>query len=273
MLYICATPIGNLEDITLRVLRTLREVDLIVAEDTRRTLQLLNHFEITNKLTSLHQHNEHARAAEIVDLLKSGQEIALVSDAGIPGISDPGAELIRLVIEEGLPLTVLPGANAALTAFVQSGLKTDAFYFCGFLPRKHKELREELNKLKNLSCPLIFYEAPHRLLKVLPVLREVLGDRQCAVSRELTKKFEETIRGRLSEIEAHFTKQEPRGEFVITVDGAEAVQKEPVIDIKEQLLVFLNQGMSRKDAIKATAAVLGVNRNLVYQHALELKGE
>lgn len=274
MLYICATPIGNLEDITLRVLRILQEVDIIVAEDTRQTRKLLNHFEITGKLISLHQHNEYQKSDYIIELLQEGNQIALVSDAGMPGISDPGAELINKAIALEIPMTVLPGANAAITGVVQSGLLTGPFYFYGFLPRKKRDREAVLNELLTIKDPIIFYEAPHRLLTTLEAIQESFGDRSCAISRELTKKFEENCRGKISELIEHFTKKSPRGEFVITVAGALRSSKvKPDLtefDLKTHLITQMKQGISKKDAIKATAKLLGVNKNEVYQKALEI---
>lgn len=274
MLYVCATPIGNLEDITLRALRILKESDIIVAEDTRQTRKLLNHFEITSKLMSLHQHNEHQRSNQIIELLQTGNQIALVSDAGMPGISDPGAELISKTIGLGIPLTVLPGANAAITAIVQSGLLDGPFYFYGFLPRKSKNRKTALDGLAQIIAPIIFYEAPHRIQQTLESMLAVFGDRACAISRELTKKFEETIRGQISEAITYFTDQQPRGEFVITVAGAEIEDPETMdctdMDIETYLKEQMEYGVSKKEAIKKTAKLLGVNKNEVYQKAINL---
>lgn len=273
MLYICATPIGNLEDITLRVLRVLREVDLIVAEDTRQTRKLLNHYQISRPLTSLHKFNEHDKAEVILELLREGKQIALVSDAGTPGISDPGAELISKVIAADLPLTVLPGANACITAIVQSGLLQGPFYFHGFLPRKQSQAAELLNSLAALTCPLVFYEAPHRLLSTLTILETTLGDRLCAVARELTKKFEEVQRGTLSQLRQLYTETEPRGEFVIVVAGANSTTTDGVDErlVKQHLAELLAQGVSRKDAVRKTAEYFHIGKNEVYQYALEIE--
>ena len=273
MLYICATPIGNLEDITLRVLRVLETVDLIVAEDTRQTRKLLSHYQISKPLTSLHKFNEREKADQIIEQLKLGKTAAFVSDAGMPGISDPEAELIAKVIAAGLPLTVLPGANAAITAVVQSGLLAGPFYFHGFLPRKQSQITGLLTKLAGLACPLIFYEAPHRLLETLVALKENLGDRSCSISRELTKLFEETRRGRLSELIEYYTSQQPRGEFVIVVAGADPdsqSHEQNEEQIKSCLRQHLEQGLSKKEAVKTVAQLLGVGKNEVYKLALEL---
>lgn len=274
MLYICATPIGNLEDITLRVLRILKEVDLIVAEDTRHTRKLLSHYQISQPLLSYHKFNEHQQSDQIVSMLKEGKKIALVSDAGIPGISDPGAELIAKVIAADLPLTVLPGANACITAVVQSGFLTGPFYFHGFLPRKQSQIAAVLSSLKILACPLVFYEAPHRIPATLKALQEHLGDRRCAISRELTKKFEETKRGLLSELIEFYTHSTPRGEFVIVVEGSgqdsDAVREASPEMVQSLLKEQLSLGLSKKDAVKVVAKSLGVRKNEVYQQALAL---
>jgi 16S rRNA (cytidine1402-2'-O)-methyltransferase len=274
MLYVCPTPIGNLEDITLRVLRVLKTVDLILAEDTRRTGQLLHHFQISQPVESLHEYNEKEKTAGILEKLQQGQNIALVSDAGTPGISDPGGFLIRAVIEAGLPLEVLPGANAALLGFLQSGLLSHHFVFFGFLPSRRGERRKELEKLKGLPFPIIFYEAPHRLPDMLPDLLAILGDRQASISRELTKKFEETRRGMLSELLDYFAENKPRGEFVVTVAGAEHVERE--IDEDDILRVLQNltaAGLSRKSAVAQVSEEYRLPKNVVYRLALKLKPE
>lgn len=274
MLYVCPTPIGNLEDITLRVLRTLKEVDLIAAEDTRHTIKLLNHFDIKTPLISLHEHNEAARLEPLLVDLRAGKHIALVSDAGMPGISDPGKLLINRVIEEGLPCTVLPGPTAAVTAYVQSGLLSDQFLFYGFLPRRAKEREEALLKLAHFPYPIIFYEAPHRLVGTLEDLAEYLGDRQVSVSRELTKKFEETIRGTLSELLSHFQTEAPRGEFVITVAGRDQSEddlSQPSEEqIKRELQKKMDSGLTKKTAVQEVAEQFRLPKNHVYQLALEL---
>lgn len=274
MLYICATPIGNLEDITLRVLRVLKEVDLIIAEDTRQTKKILSYYQIANKLVSLHKYNEHAKSDYLISLLEKGKELALVSDAGMPGISDPGVELIQKVIAAQLPFTVLPGASAVTTAVVQSGLLTGPFYFYGFLSRKQKQVNQALTELASITCPLIFYEAPHRLLATLKALEQNLGNRKCAVSRELTKMFEETRRGYLSDMIDYYSYNQPRGEFVITVAGyAEKAGEQRNLDdihIQQQLMELISRGMTKKEAVKEVAKQLGVSRNEIYQLALDL---
>lgn len=275
MLYVCPTPIGNLEDITLRVLRTLEEVDLIAAEDTRHTMKLLRHYNIQTPLISLHEHNEAARVELLLTLLQDGKDIALVSDAGMPGISDPGRLLINAVIEAGLPCTVLPGANAAITAYVQSGFESEQFLFYGFLPRKGKRRQAELERLATIPYPVVFYEAPHRLVDTLQDLHDVFGNRCASVSRELTKKFEETIRGTLEELTLQFESQQPRGEFVITVaglgDGQAAFEGEITEgDIKRTLQELLDGGSTKKAAVQEVAKRYRLPKNRVYQLALEL---
>lgn len=271
MLYVCPTPIGNLEDITLRVLRVLQEVDLILAEDTRRTGQLLRHFQIARPVESLHEHNEKEKTAQILERLRQGQRLALVSDAGMPGISDPGAFLIKEVIEAGLPLEALPGANAALLGFLLSGLPSPHFLFFGFLPSRSRERRRELEKLKDLPYPIIFYEAPHRLTGMLQDVLAVLGDRRASISRELTKLYEETRRGRLSELMDHFQTNKPRGEFVITVAGAEEQAQEiDEDDILRALQRLTAGGLSRKSAVKRVSEEYRLPKNYVYDLALRL---
>lgn len=219
-LYLCATPIGNLDDMTLRVLKLLETADIIAAEDTRNTLKLLNHFEIKTPMTSYHEHNKAEKGPKLVERLLAGENIALVTDAGMPGISDPGADLVKLCYEAGVPVTVAPGASAAVVALVLSGLDTRRFVFEGFLPMEKKERRAVLSTLEKEHRTMIFYEAPHRLLDTLEELEKIFGsDREMAAIRELTKKFEEVRRGTLAEIKAHFTAQPPKGEFVLVFAG------------------------------------------------------
>ncbi|HHY16363.1 MAG TPA: 16S rRNA (cytidine(1402)-2'-O)-methyltransferase [Firmicutes bacterium] len=272
MLYVCPTPIGNLEDITLRVLRVLGEVDLILAEDTRRTAQLLHHFGISKPLESFHEHNERSKTEEVLKRLAEGASIALVSDAGMPGISDPGAWLIKQAIEANLPCEILPGANAALVAYLQSGFMSPHFVYYGFLSRKGTVRREELEDLKELGYPIIFYESPHRLAATLEDLLACLGDRRASISRELTKIFAETRRGSLAQLLAFYRENKPRGEFVITVDGA-SVQDEKMTedDIIHKLKDLLNSGVSRKTAIQEISRKYRLPRNQIYEIALRVK--
>ncbi len=272
MIYLCATPIGNLEDITLRVLRILSEVDLVAAEDTRQARKLLNHYEIHVPLVSLHQHNEAARTEQILGWAAEGKQIAVISDAGMPGISDPGGRLAAAANAAEVDITVLPGANAALTGLVLSGLSCDAFFFGGFLPRKSTERKKALEAVRSLKASLIYYEAPHRLVSALTDMAAVLGDRQAAAARELTKWYEETIRGTLGEITAHFSTTAPKGEFVIIVDGyTESVPEgTDETDIRRAVLDEMDAGASKKQAIKSVARRSGLSKNEVYQKALDL---
>lgn len=272
MLYVCPTPIGNLEDITLRVLRVLGEADLILAEDTRRTAQLLHHFEISKPLESFHEHNEKEKTGEVLQRLRQGESIALVSDAGMPGISDPGAWLIKKTIEEDLPCEILPGANAALVAYLQSGFLSPHFLYYGFLPRKSALRRRELQNLKELGFPIIFYEAPHRLVAMLGDLLACFGDRRASISRELTKVFEETRRGNLTELIGFYEEHKPRGEFVITVAGAKQRAEEiKEDDIIHKLKELLDSGVSRKTAVHEISREYRLPRNQVYEIALRVK--
>ena len=218
-LFLCATPIGNLEDITLRVLRTLKEVDLIAAEDTRNSIRLLNHFEIKTKLTSYHEYNKIEKAAVLVEKMKQGINVALITDAGTPGISDPGEELVRQCLDAGITVTSLPGACACITALTMSGQPTRRFAFEAFLPYDKKEREEILNELKNETRTIILYEAPHHLKKTLIECREYLGNRKMTVCKELTKKHEKKLRGTLDEVIAFYEENEPRGEYVLVFEG------------------------------------------------------
>ena len=225
-LYLVPTPIGNLDDMTFRAIKVLKEVDLICAEDTRHTRQLLNHFEITTKAISFHEHNTEQRLPELVARLKQGENLAQCSDAGMPSISDPGKELVAACVKEGIPVVPLPGANAALTALIASGLSPQPFYFYGFLERKHQQQVTELTALRNRGETMIFYEAPHRLAKTLTTMAEVFGEeRQAVLARELTKRYEEFERGSLAELVA-WAKEGVRGEFVVMVAGNDHPQEE-----------------------------------------------
>lgn len=273
ILYICPTPIGNLEDITLRAIRILKEVDLIAAEDTRRTLKLLNHYDIKKPLISYHEHNKKSKGHILVEKLKSGKSIALVTDAGMPGISDPGEDIIRLSIENGIEVIVLPGPTASIAALVVSGLPTDKFIFEGFLPSKKTDRLKELERLKFEPRTIILYEAPHRLLNLLKDMEKVLGNRHISISRELTKLHEETFRGLLSDGIKKFETERPRGEFVIIVKGAVIEEKNKFenISIKEHIELYMEEGLSKKDAVNKVAEIRGVSKNLVYKESLEIK--
>ncbi|MEW6424444.1 MAG: 16S rRNA (cytidine(1402)-2'-O)-methyltransferase [Bacillota bacterium] len=275
-LYLCATPIGNLEDVTLRVLRVLKEVDLIAAEDTRRTRKLLAHYGIHARLTSYHEHNRRQKGEQIIDLLRAGKQVALVTDAGLPGISDPGEEMVALALRNGIRVVPVPGPNAAITALAASGLPSARFSFEGFLPAHSGARRERLKILKEERRTLIFYEAPHRLRKTLADLLALFGDRQVAVARELTKVHEEIWRGRLSAALLCF--QEPRGEFTLVVAGAEEAgpaRQEPVSRavIAEKVAALEAAGRDRRQAIKEAAGLLGMTRREVYAALLQGKNE
>jgi 16S rRNA (cytidine1402-2'-O)-methyltransferase len=288
-LYLIATPIGNLEDITLRALRLLKEVDLIACEDTRHTQKLLNHFDIHTKTVSYHEHNEESRAVELVARLKEGKTIALVSDAGTPAISDPGFRLVRAAIEAGARVESVPGAVAFVTALAASGLPTDQIYFGGFLPAKTHARRARLQSLRALDATLIFYESPHRLAATLKDAFEVLGERASVVARELTKRHEEFARGRLSELIEKFSNApQARGEFVLLIDRAEihrandASEKEisPSIatqDINQQLVALIaaleREGLDHRAALKRVARQLGLTRDEAYRRLISARAK
>lgn len=274
-LYLCATPIGNLEDITLRVLRILKEADLIAAEDTRNTLRLLNHFEIKTPLTSYHEHNKIEKAYQLVEKMKEGKAIALVTDAGTPGISDPGEDLVRICQEAGIAVTSLPGACACVTALTLSGQATRRFSFEAFLPKEKKARAEILKEMKNDQRTLIVYESPHHLLSTLKELYLALGERSVTVCRELTKKFEEAFKTTLSEAAAFYGQNEPRGEFVLVIEGKSkeaALQEEQErwsdISIEEHMVSYESKGMDRKEAMRSVAKDRGISRRDVYQAIL-----
>ncbi|MCT4783850.1 MULTISPECIES: 16S rRNA (cytidine(1402)-2'-O)-methyltransferase [Exiguobacterium] len=266
-LYIVPTPIGNLEDMTYRAVRTLREVDLIAAEDTRQTMKLCRHFEIETKLVSYHEHNKHVSGPRLIEDIENGKSVAVVSDAGMPGISDPGSDLVRLAIQAKLPVVVLPGANAALTALVASGLPTERFLYYGFLPRKKKERADVLASLQYEPGTLVFYEAPHRLKEMLHGVKAVFGNRDVVLGRELTKTFEEFLRGTIDEALA-WCEGEIRGEFVVLVSGS--TESAPTQDWWEALSPlehvdrYIEDGLKPNAAIKQVAKERGLSRNDVY---------
>ena len=264
-LYVCATPIGNLGDITLRVLDTLREVDLIAAEDTRHSRKLLQHYQINTHMTSYHEHNEKKKSLELVEKLKCGQSIALISDAGLPGISDPGCEVIRLCHAENIPVDVLPGPNAALTALVLSGMPTEHFAFHGFLPATTGAKRKNLEQLAKLPQTEIFYEAPHRLVATLQGISECFGERDVAVVRELTKLHQQVHKGTALELKEVFEQTAPRGECCIVI--APYVPVKPVGGPSEwcqEVIEGISRGLSKKDAMKEVAKRYGVRKSEVY---------
>lgn len=277
-LYLCATPIGNLEDITLRVLRTLEEVDLIAAEDTRNSIHLLNHFDIKTPLTSYHEYNKVDKAYQLVEKMRLGANIALITDAGTPGISDPGEELVKICYEQGIEVTSLPGAAACITALTLSGLPTRRFSFEAFLPKEKKERRRILEELKNDTRTLIIYEAPHHLVQTLEELQAALGDRRITVCRELTKKFETAYRTTFSEAIAYYQSEGVRGECVIVIEGKdvqelveEKQQSWESMPLTDHMNHYTSQGMSQKDAMKAVAKDRGVGKRDIYQQLLEME--
>ena len=274
-LYLCATPIGNLEDITFRVLRTLKEVDLIAAEDTRNSIKLLNHFEIKTPMTSYHEFNKIEKAYQLVAKLKEGQNIALITDAGTPGISDPGEDIVRICYEEGVPVTSLPGAAACITALTMSGRPTRRFAFEAFLPRDKKERAAVLEELKNETRTIILYEAPHHLVKTITELMNALGDRELTVCRELTKKHEEKRQTTFSELLEYSKEHEPRGEYVLIICGRsrEELVKEQQeswesMSLEEHMQLYEAQGVSHKEAMKLVAKDRGISKRDVYQALL-----
>lgn len=275
-LYLCPTPLGNLEDMSFRAVRVLKEAAAVAAEDTRHTIKLLNHFDIHVPLISYHEHNKAERGPEIVRRLLQGETIALVSDAGMPGISDPGVDLVRLAIKQNIPVVPLPGPNAALTALIASGLDTTLFTFVGFLPKTNKHRRELLAKLARHPYTLVFYESPHRLKATLEEIKSALGDRQAVAARELTKKFEEFVRGTLGSISLHFNEHQPRGEFTLIVAGIsddEVVAAEADsfdgLDVIQAVQMLIERGINKKDAIREVASQKGLPKRQVYQAVLE----
>ncbi len=271
-LYLVATPIGNLEDMTFRAIRILREVDLIAAEDTRQTRKLLTHYEISTRTVSYHEHNKRASGPELIRMLSEGQSIALVSDAGLPAISDPGADLAMEAIANGIAVIPVPGANAALSALIMSGLPTERFLFAGFPPRERKPLLKWLEPMKAQTATLLFYESPHRLIKTLEGLLEAFGDRPASCVRELTKKHEEAVRGLLSECAAHFAQYPPLGEFCVVVKGLDEAEAEQQaiaeawwaeLDLAAHVEKY-EQQYDRKEAIKRTALDRGMPKRDVY---------
>lgn len=271
-LYLCATPIGNLEDITYRAVRCLREADLIAAEDTRHTKLLLAAYNIDTPLMSYHEHNKAEKGPQLINMLAEGQMVALVSDAGMPAICDPGSDLVRLAIEAGIPVVPLPGANAGLTGLIASGMDTTQFTFIGFLPKTQKHRRPVLERIKGYEGTLIFYEAPHRIQTVLKELIDVLGNRQAVICRELTKRYEQYMRGSLCQVRDELAEQGARGEFVILVAGAAEAADEAAAGGDYAALVreLMDQGIDKKEAVRIVAKRCGVPKRSVYQAALTL---
>lgn len=277
-LYLCATPIGNLDDITLRVLNTLREVDLIAAEDTRHSIKLLNHFEIRTPMTSYHEFNKVEKARYLVEKLREGLNIALITDAGTPGISDPGEELVKQCYEAGIELTSLPGPAACVTALTMSGMPTRRFAFEAFLPADRKERQQVLGELTDETRTIVLYEAPHRLLRTLEELQETLGDRKLSVCRELTKKYETVLRTTIAQALEFYRTEEPKGEFVLVIAGksAEEIKREneqawETMTIEEHLEYYLSQNPDRKEAMRQVAKDRGISKRDVYQYFVSKK--
>ncbi|MDO5540464.1 MAG: 16S rRNA (cytidine(1402)-2'-O)-methyltransferase [Eubacteriales bacterium] len=274
-LYLCATPIGNLEDITLRVLRTLKEADLIAAEDTRNSIRLLNRFEIKTPMTSYHEYNKIEKGHYLIEQMKGGKNVALITDAGTPGISDPGEELVKMCYEEGVEVTSLPGASACVTALTLSGLSTRRFCFEAFLPSEKKEKQVVLEELKGETRTIIIYEAPHRLVRTLEELLQTLGNRRVTVCRELTKKHETAFATNLEEALLHYKETEPRGECVLVIEGKsrremaeEARRQWEGLSVEEHMEIYTGKGMDRKEAMKQVAKDRGVSRRDIYQMLL-----
>jgi 16S rRNA (cytidine1402-2'-O)-methyltransferase len=270
-LYIVSTPIGNLEDITLRALRILKEADLVAAEDTRRTRQLLAHYGIQKPLLSYHEHNERIREEKLLKELREGKKVALVTDAGTPGVSDPGEPLIRRAIREKIPLVPIPGPAAAIAALSIAGLPTDRFLFCGFLPAKSSARKKSLEALRRRPETLVLYESPRRLSAFLQEALEILGDREAAVNREITKVFEETLRGTLSEVLARIAGKEVRGEITVVVAGNAEQDPADTRTIQEALREYSEAGVSRKEAVERVAEELGAPKREVYRESLKMK--
>ena len=276
-LYLCATPIGNLEDITYRVLRTLKEVDLIAAEDTRNSIRLLNHFEIKTPMTSYHEYNKIEKAYQLVAKMREGKNIALITDAGTPGISDPGEDIVRICYEEGIPVTSLPGAAACITALTMSGLPTRRFAFEAFLPKDKKEHQAVLEELKTETRTIIIYEAPHHLVRTLQELSDTLGgDRRLTICRELTKRHEEKLQMTLADSLSYYEVNEPRGEYVLIIAGRsrEEMKKEEqagweALSLEEHMAHYESRGIDRKEAMKRVAKDRGVSKRDIYQALLK----
>ncbi|WP_371018927.1 16S rRNA (cytidine(1402)-2'-O)-methyltransferase [Pseudalkalibacillus sp. JSM 102089] len=269
-LYLVPTPIGNLNDMTFRAIQTLKDVDLIAAEDTRQSKKLTNHFEIETRLISYHEHNKESSGYKLLERLRGGQSIALISDAGMPAISDPGYEIVSACVAEEIPVIPLPGANAAITALVASGLPTQHFYYYGFLSRQRKERKIELQQLKTIPSPVLFYEAPHRLKEMMKAVLEVLGNREIIIARELTKKYEEFIRGSVEEVLRWCEENEIRGEFCVIVEGgiSEEVNEElwwEEFTLRDHVEHYINDGMKSKDAIKQVSLDRELPKREVYQ--------
>ena len=275
-LYLCATPIGNLEDMTFRAVRILKEADLIAAEDTRNSIKLLNHFEIKTPMTSYHEYNKIEKGHKLVERLQNGEDIAVITDAGMPGISDPGEELVKMCQEAGVTVTAVPGACACVTALTISGLGTRRFAFEAFLPTDKKERQAVLNELKDETRTMVIYEAPHRLVRTLKTLRETLGNRRISICRELTKKHETVFATKIEDALAYYDVQEPKGECVMVIEGKsrEEIRSEEKarweeMSMEEHMELYLGQGMDKKSAMKQVAKDRGIGKRDVYQALLQ----
>lgn len=278
IIYLVSTPIGNLEDITLRAIRILKEADIIAAEDTRQTLKLLNHFEIKKPLISYHEHNKREMGEKIINMVKEGKVVAITTDAGTPGISDPGEDIVKLAIENSMSVYLIPGASAAIYGLVVSGFDTSRFVFEGFLPRDNRERRAHLEGIRNERRTMIFYEAPHRLLKTLADFYETFGNRRISICRELTKRYEEIERVSLLDAIEIYKEKEPRGEYVLVVEGKsdeeikeEAKSQFEGMGIGEHIRMYIDQGMSKKEAIKRVAKDRDLPKSEVYKYSIDME--
>lgn len=276
-LYLIPTPIGNLKDITLRALEILKSVDMIACEDTRQSLKLLNHFGIKKPLVSYHKFNENGKSEDIIARLTEGKQIAVISDAGTPGVSDPGAVIVKRCIENDIDFEVLPGATAVTTALVYSGLPTERFLFIGFLPRENKERKPVLEELSGRTDTIIMYEAPHRIKATLNSIYEYLGNRRIALCRELTKVHETILRGTVEEMIAYYNENDPRGEYVIVIEGksqesiiAENKSMWEDLSIKDHIIKYMDEGKDKKEAVKLVAKERGIHKSEVYKYSLDL---
>jgi 16S rRNA (cytidine1402-2'-O)-methyltransferase len=276
-LFLVGTPIGNLKDITLRALEVIKESDIVAAEDTRQTIKLLNYFNIKKTMISYHKFNENDKSLDIIKEIENGKKIALVTDAGMPGISDPGSVIVSKCIEKNIDFEVIPGATALITGLVYSGLDSSKFVFRGFLPRGNKERREVIQEIKNYRDSIIIYEAPHRLKSTLSFLLEEMGDRKIAVCKELTKLYENILRGSIIEILEYYQDINPRGEYVIIIQGKsdEEIENEKKsgwegVDVEDHIKKYMEKGFSKKEAIKLTAKDRGVPKSEIYKSSLEL---
>lgn len=276
-LFLVATPIGNLKDITLRALDTLKNVDLIAAEDTRQSLKLLNHFNIKRPLMSYHKYNENDKSELLIQKLKDGINIALVSDAGTPGISDPGNIIVRKCIEEGIDFEVLPGATAVTTALVYSGMDTSQFVFMGFLPRENKDKRTFLQSVKDRIETLIMYESPHRLINTLEILKDILGNRRIAICRELTKVYEQILRFTIEESIKYYSESSIKGEFVLVIEGRdkrellkEQMEKWEDLSIEDHIRMYIEKGLNKKEAVKKVARDRNICKSQIYKYSINL---